>query len=146
MVPVIDQTVGAERVADAVEAEQVAFALVGIAVNRAGDEVVGPQHRGEPRRTRFSAPRVHDRTHLTKHRASRVNESEPSPIAQPHGRAKPAGNWEQKWNSTMSMRAPIQELGFPIGFCGAAEMARLMGLVCLDGNREKRLMGTEGEL
>lgn len=146
VVPVIDETVGAERVPDTVEAEQVAFALVGVAVNQARHEVVSPQHRDKPRRTHLGASRVLDRTHLVKHQKEKSNQNPPR--LHNHRDDEIRGDWESSTMSVSSRFLARSKPGtlLPDWFVWSSRNGWLMGLVCLDGNWEKRLMGTEGEL
>lgn len=61
----IRQAIGTERAAHAVQAVHVAFALVGIAMDLAGDEEIGLQQRPQPRRATVLVPHPHHRTNLT---------------------------------------------------------------------------------
>lgn len=64
MVLVVDGAVVAEGIAHAVQAEEVALALIGIHMNLARNEVISSQQRFQPWRPKILTPHSHKRTHL----------------------------------------------------------------------------------
>lgn len=64
MILVVDGAVGAEGIAHAVQAEEIALALIGIHMNLARNEVISSQQRFQPWRPEILAPHSHKRTHL----------------------------------------------------------------------------------
>lgn len=64
MILVVDGAVGAEGIAHAVQAEEIALALIGIHMNLARNEVISSQQRFQPWRPKILAPHSHKRTHL----------------------------------------------------------------------------------
>lgn len=60
---VMDQTVGTEGISHTIQTKHIAFALIRISMNTAGNEVASSQHWLQPRRTQMIVPHSPNRTH-----------------------------------------------------------------------------------